>query len=49
MMILDLLDVGNYASYNITVAKLLGLNISIYLSEIMRVSKKATDKKKINK
>lgn len=47
MMILDLLDVGNYASYNITVAKLLGLNISIYLSEIMRVSKKATDKKKL--
>lgn len=46
-MILELLDVGNYAFYNVTVAKLFGLDISIYLSEIMRINGKAIDKKKL--
>lgn len=44
-MMLDLVDPGNFVSYNIAVANILGLNVSIYLSELIRISGKAVKKK----
>lgn len=44
-MYLDLLSQSNYASYNIHIAKLFGLQIAVYMSEIISISEKATRKK----
>ena len=44
-MYLDLLSQSNYASYNIHIAKLFGLQIAVYISELISISEKATRKK----
>lgn len=46
-MLLDLLSLDNYVSYNIKVAELLGLHTAIYLSELMNINEKAVKKAKI--
>lgn len=46
-MLLDLLSLDNYVSYNIKVAELLGLHPAIYLSELMNINDKAIKKSKI--
>lgn len=46
-MLLDLLSMDNYASYNIKVAEIFGLHPAIYLSELMNINEKAVRKSKI--
>lgn len=45
-MLLDLLSMDNYVSYNIKVAEILGLHSAIYLSELMNINDKAIRKSK---
>lgn len=45
-MLLDLLSLDNYVSYNIKVAEILGLHSAIYLSELMNINDKAVKKSK---
>lgn len=45
-MLLDLLSMDNYVSYNIKVAEILGLHPAIYLSELMNINDKAIKKSK---
>lgn len=45
-MLLDLLSLDNYVSYNIKVADILGLHAAIYLSELMNINDKAVKKSK---
>ena len=45
-MLLDLLSLDNYVSYNIKVAEILGLHAAIYLSELMNINDKAIRKSK---
>lgn len=47
-MLIDLLSMDNYVSYNIKVASLLGLHQAIYLSELMNINEKAVRKSKTN-
>lgn len=47
-MILDLLNYENSISYNITLANILGLEPSIYLSVILGIYSKAVSKKKLD-
>ena len=47
-MLIDLLSNSNIVSYNIKVAQLLGLNIAIYLAEILSINDKAIRKNKVS-
>ena len=38
----------NYESYNVKLANLFGLNISIYINLLMNIESKASDKEKLN-
>ena len=44
-MYLDLLSQSNYLSYNIPIANLFGLQMSVYISEVISILEKATRKK----
>ena len=46
-MLLDLLSMDNYASYNIKVAQIFGLHPAIYLNELLNINEKAVRKSKI--
>ena len=46
-MLLDLLSMDNYASYNIKVAQIFGLHPPIYLNELLNINEKAVRKSKI--
>ena len=46
-MLLDLLSMDNYASYNIKVAQIFGLHPAIYLNELLNINEKAIRKSKI--
>lgn len=46
-MLIDLLSMSNYVSYNIKVAQVLGLNAAIYISELMNINDKALHKNKV--
>lgn len=48
-MLIDLLSMDNYVSYNIKVAEIFGLHPAIYLSELMNINEKATRKSKLGK
>ena len=43
-MYLDLISQSNYMMFNVNVAKLLGLDAAVYLSEIISITEKATRK-----
>lgn len=45
-MLLDLLSMDNYVSYNIRVAEIFGLHAAIYLSELLNINGKAIKKAK---
>lgn len=45
-MLIDLLSAGNFVTYNTHIAKLLGLHLAIYLSELLRINDKANNKGK---
>ena len=45
-MLLDLLSMDNYVSYNIRVAEIFGLHAAIYLSELLNINGKAIKKEK---
>jgi len=47
-MLIDLISTSNYVSFNIKLAHIIGLNESIYLSELMNINDKAIRKKKID-
>lgn len=47
-MLIDLLSMSNYVSYNIKLAELLGLHSAIYVSEIMNINDKAIRKNKVD-
>ena len=36
-MLVDILSPGNYVSYNVYLAHMLGLDCAIYLSELLRI------------
>ena len=46
-MLLELLSPGNYISFNIKLANVVGLQSAIYLSELLNINEKAVRKKKI--
>ena len=46
-MLLDLLSMDNYASYNVKVAQIFGLHPAIYLNELLNINEKAVRKSKI--
>ena len=46
-MLFELLATDMYVSYNVKLAKTLGLNASIYLSELININRKAIEKNKI--
>lgn len=46
-MLIDLLCTDNYVSYNVKLAHLLGLNTSIYLTELLNINTKAIQKQKM--
>lgn len=46
-MLIDLLSMSNYGSYNIKVAQILGLETAIYLNELMNINEKALRKNKV--
>lgn len=48
-MLIDLLSMSNYVHFNIKLAHILGLNSSIYLSQIMDINEKAIRKAKVEK
>lgn len=43
-MLIDLLSMDNYISFNVKVANVLGLNEAVYLSELMNINEKAMRK-----
>lgn len=47
-MLIDLLSTSNYVSFNIKVAKKLGLKQAIYISELMNINDKAIRKNKVD-
>lgn len=47
-MLIDLLGMDNYISFNIKLAEILGLHTAIYLSEIMNINEKAVRKSKMD-
>ncbi len=48
-MLIDLLSMSNYVHFNVKLAHILGLNSSIYLSQIMDINEKAIRKEKTDK
>ena len=46
-MLIELLSMDNYVSYNIKIAEIFGLHPAIYLSELMNINDKAIRKSKI--
>jgi hypothetical protein len=46
-MLIDLLSTGNYVSYNVKLANIIGLNPAIYVSELLSINTKAIKKNKI--
>lgn len=46
-MLLDLLSMSNYGNYNIELAHIIGLEASIYISELMNINSKAIKKSKV--
>lgn len=46
-MLIDLLSMDNYVSFNIKLAEILGLHAAIYLSELLNINEKAVRKDKI--
>ena len=46
-MLVDLLSMDNYISYNIKLAEILGLHAAIYISELLNINEKAVRKDKI--
>jgi len=47
-MLIDLLSTSNYISFNIEVARILGLKQAVYISEMMNINSKAIRKNKID-
>lgn len=47
-MLLDLLSSDNYISFNVRVAQLMGLNVAIYLSELININRKAINKERLD-
>jgi hypothetical protein len=47
-MLIELLSMSNYVSYNIKLAELLGLHAAIYISELMNITDKAIRKSVLN-
>lgn len=48
-MLIELLSPGNYISFNIKLANVIGLHSAIYLSELLNINEKAIRKNKITK
>ena len=48
-MLIDLLSMSNYVHFNVKLAHIIGLNSSIYLSQIMDINEKAIRKEKTEK
>jgi len=48
-MLIDLLSMSNYVHFNVKLAHIIGLNASIYLSQIMDINEKAIRKEKTDK
>lgn len=46
-MLLDLLSMSNYVSFNIELAHIVGLESAIYISELMNINSKAVKKSKV--
>ena len=46
-MLINLISTGNYNSYNIELAKILGLHEAIYLNELININEKAIRKDKV--
>lgn len=47
-MLLDLLSSDNYVSYNVKVAQIMGLDVAVYLAELININHKAINKQKID-
>ena len=47
-MLFDLLSTDMYASYNVKLAKTIGLHAAIYISELLNINRKALQKNKVN-
>lgn len=47
-MLIDLLSTGNYASFNIKLAHIIGLEASIYINELLNINEKAIRKSKLH-
>lgn len=47
-MLIDLLGMDNYVSFNIYVADILGLHAAVYISELLNINGKAVKKSKVN-
>ncbi len=47
-MLIELLSMSNYVHFNVKLAHILGLNTSIYLSQLMDINEKAIRKEKVN-
>ena len=47
-MLIELLSLSNYVSYNIKVAQILGLEAAIYINEITNINEKALRKNKLD-
>lgn len=47
-MLIELLSMSNYVHFNVKLAQILGLNASIYLSQLMDINEKAIRKDKMN-
>lgn len=47
-MLVELLSLSNYVSFNVKLAQILGLKPAIYLSQIMDINEKAIRKNKVN-
>jgi len=46
-MLINLISTGNYNSYNIELAKIIGLHEAIYLNELININEKAIRKNKV--
>lgn len=46
-MLSDLIDLNNYASYNITLAQLVGLEAAVYCNQLLSIQNKAKRKEKL--
>lgn len=47
-MLIDLLSMANYNSYNVNLANIIGLHEAIYISELININEKAIKKNKIS-